>query len=146
MEVGFFFSAFQGWPQGLPCAMGAQSFPGIKWLGCGVEHSHPSNTEVANGLEIYPCLLSVPAQTCHGVSFTFYTPSLWRRVAYKCGNHCAEVKQGVDISHFCAVLLETTVRHIFCIVLNDYGAVITVRIVLNRTGRNHMYFIFLVKQ
>jgi len=50
-------------------AMGTRSYPGIKQLGCGADHLTPSSTEV--GLELHLCILSVPAQACHNVTFTF---------------------------------------------------------------------------
>ena len=56
--------------------MGTGSLPGVKWLGRGADHPPPSSAEVANGLEIYLCLPSVPAQACHGVTFTSYLPEI----------------------------------------------------------------------
>jgi len=58
-------------PEAYPAsyAMGTRSHPGIKQLGCGADHLSPSSTE--DGLELYLCIPSVPAQACHDVSFTF---------------------------------------------------------------------------
>lgn len=50
------------------------SFTGVDRPGCGDNHPPPSSTEVANGLELYFRLPSVPAQAYHGAAFTF-TPS-----------------------------------------------------------------------
>ena len=47
-------------------------------MGCGAEHLPPSNANVANGSQLYlrpPC---VPAQACHGVTFTFYAASIFK--------------------------------------------------------------------
>jgi hypothetical protein len=33
--------------------MDSGSFPGVKWLGCGVEHPHPSSAEVKEREELY---------------------------------------------------------------------------------------------
>jgi len=60
--------------------MGTESFLGVKRLGRGADHQPFSSTVVANGMELYRRLPSVPAQVCHGVTFTFtddlifYTP------------------------------------------------------------------------
>ena len=47
------------------------SFPGVDRPGCGDDHPPPSSCEVANRLELYFRLPSVPAQACHGAAFTF---------------------------------------------------------------------------
>jgi len=35
------------------CTMGTGSFPGVKRLGCGVNHPPPSSTEVKERVELY---------------------------------------------------------------------------------------------
>ena len=53
------------------CAVGTVSFPGVKNLWRRAVHPPLSNAEVANALETYLRLPSVPAQTCRGVTFEF---------------------------------------------------------------------------
>jgi hypothetical protein len=48
------------------CTMGTGSFPVVKRLGSGVELPSPSSAEMANRLELYLQLSSVP-----GVTFIF---------------------------------------------------------------------------
>jgi hypothetical protein len=48
------------------CMVGTWSFRGVKQLGCGADHPSLSNTKFADGLKLYFCLSSVPAQACHG--------------------------------------------------------------------------------
>jgi hypothetical protein len=48
-------------------------FTGEERLQRGAAQPSTSNARVANGLELYLRLPSVPAQTCHGVTFTFKT-------------------------------------------------------------------------
>jgi len=55
-----FFMPLQTGPGPHPASyvMGTVSFPGIKWLECGIDHPHPLSTEVRErvGLYIYcPC-------------------------------------------------------------------------------------------
>ena len=45
--------------------------PGVKWLGNGADYPAPSSFKVVNELELFLCLLSVPAQVCHGMTFAF---------------------------------------------------------------------------
>jgi hypothetical protein len=70
---GVIFCAYPGHHQGPSTLLynGTGSFWGIKRLGRGTNHTPPSITGVANGLETYFCLPSVPAQACHGMTFTF---------------------------------------------------------------------------
>ena len=51
------------------CTMGTMSFPGVKRPKRGADRPLLSTIEVANGLELYLRLTSVPAQTCHRVTF-----------------------------------------------------------------------------
>jgi hypothetical protein len=53
------------------CTVGTRSFPGIKRPERGADHPPPSNTEVADGLELYLRLPSVPVYARDGVTFTF---------------------------------------------------------------------------
>lgn len=55
---------------------GTRSFLGVKQPGHGADHASHSRAKVVNGLELYLCLPSVPAQVCHGVTFTLACPSL----------------------------------------------------------------------
>jgi hypothetical protein len=50
------------------CTMGTGCFLGVKWLGYGVDHPPCSTAEVANGLELYLHLPTVPAQALQGVT------------------------------------------------------------------------------
>ena len=45
--------------------------PGVEWLVHGVDCPAPSSFRVVSGLEQFLCLLSVPAQVCHGMTFAF---------------------------------------------------------------------------
>jgi hypothetical protein len=64
---------FQTGPVAHPdsCAVGTVSFPGVKKPWRRAEHSPLSSAKVANGLEPYQHLPSLPAQTCRGVTFSF---------------------------------------------------------------------------
>ena len=77
IPVGARFSVpFQIGPEAHPasCTMGTGSFQGVKWLGRGADHPPPPSAKVANGLELFLRLPSVPAQACYGVPFTSYLP------------------------------------------------------------------------
>ena len=52
------------------CTMGPESSPGVKRLGPGADHPPPCSAEFAIVLELYLPFPSVPAQICHGVTFT----------------------------------------------------------------------------
>jgi len=43
------------------------------WISPGVnaDNPAPSSFKVVNGLELFLCLLSVPARVCHGMTFAF---------------------------------------------------------------------------
>jgi hypothetical protein len=51
------------------CTIGTMSFPVGKRPRRGVDHPLLSTVEVVNGLELYLRLTSVPAYTCHSVTF-----------------------------------------------------------------------------
>jgi hypothetical protein len=51
--------------------MYSASFHGVKWSGRGSDRQSPSSAELANGLDIYLRLPSVPALAFNGVTFTF---------------------------------------------------------------------------
>jgi hypothetical protein len=48
--------------------MGSRSFPGVTQPGCGADHPPPSSAQVANGLELYLPVPSVPIQVCQCVT------------------------------------------------------------------------------
>lgn len=52
------------------CTIGTGSTPGVKRPKRVADHPPSSSAEVTNGLELYLCLTSVPAQACHGVIIT----------------------------------------------------------------------------
>jgi hypothetical protein len=54
-----------------PCKMGTGSFPEVTRPGCNADHPPSSNAELTNRLELYLCVTPMPAQACHGVTFTF---------------------------------------------------------------------------
>jgi hypothetical protein len=51
----------------------------VKLLGNRPDHSPPCSAMVENSLGLYFCLHSVPAQACHGMTFT-YTQSVHSRM------------------------------------------------------------------
>jgi hypothetical protein len=61
-------------PRGHPASytMGTGSFPGVKWLGRGVNHPPPSCAEVKERVEIYLHSPSGPSWPSSRVNFTFY--------------------------------------------------------------------------
>jgi len=61
------------------CTMGTMSFPGVKRTRGGADRPLLSTVEVANGLELYLRLTSVPAETCHRVIFL---PKLFMDMKY----------------------------------------------------------------
>jgi hypothetical protein len=70
MPVGARFSTFvQTGPGALPTTitMGSSLFPGVKRLGCGFDHSHPSGSEVKERVELYICAF----MACSRMKFTF---------------------------------------------------------------------------
>jgi hypothetical protein len=58
----------QNFPEAYPasCTISNVSFLGVKQPGRGDDFSPPSNVELANGLELYFGLASVPAKACYG--------------------------------------------------------------------------------
>jgi len=62
----------------VPCTVATGSFRGEKQPGHGADHSALFSAK--NGLELHLHLISVPAQACHGMTFTFhmrhYVPAL----------------------------------------------------------------------
>jgi hypothetical protein len=64
----------------VPCTVGTGTFLGEKQGGHGADHSPLSSAKIMNGLELQLHLISVSAQACHGVTFTFhvqhYVPAL----------------------------------------------------------------------
>jgi hypothetical protein len=65
------------------CTMGTWFFLGVQRPGHGADHPLPSSVDTANGLELGSCVpfLSVRAQACHGVTFTFFTMYLVTKLA-----------------------------------------------------------------
>jgi hypothetical protein len=59
------------WPTQTPLQWVPCLFPGVKQPWRRADHPPLSNAEVANGLDPYNRLPSVPAQTCRGVTFAF---------------------------------------------------------------------------
>jgi len=57
-----FSTPFQAGSGAYPASytMGSESFPGVKWPGRGVDHPHPSSTEVKERVELYLYSLSGP--------------------------------------------------------------------------------------
>jgi hypothetical protein len=74
---GVYFLPVQTGPKAHPAfsRMGAGSSLGIKRPGSGAESLPPSSVEIANGLKLCLRLPSVPAQVCHGLTFTFAVPN-----------------------------------------------------------------------
>jgi len=64
----------------VPSTVGTGSFLGEKQPGHGGDPSPQCRVMIVNGLELHLHLISVPAQACHGVTFTFqmrrYVPAL----------------------------------------------------------------------
>jgi hypothetical protein len=74
IPVGARFSApVQTGPGAYPdsCTMGTGSFPGVKWLGCGIDHTPPSSAEVKERVEIYLYSPSGPSRTVLGCILPF---------------------------------------------------------------------------
>jgi len=57
------FSVHPDWPWSPPasCTVGSGSFPGVKWLGCGINHPTPSSTKVKERVELHFCSSLVPS-------------------------------------------------------------------------------------
>jgi hypothetical protein len=53
------------------CTVGVGCFLLVQWPGCGADYPPLSVAMVVNGLELYLCLPSVPADACHGTTFVF---------------------------------------------------------------------------
>jgi hypothetical protein len=103
IPVGARFSApVQTGPGARPASytVGTRSFPGVKWPGCGVDHTPPSSAEVKERVELYLYSPSVP---------------LWpllKRERGMCSFICSIVYIGKNLTDFW--VLWRVLRMVFC--------------------------------
>jgi len=58
---------------------GTGSFPGVEWLGRGIDHPTPPSAEVEGRVKLYIYLLWV-LMACSRVTFTFYRTHMFMKV------------------------------------------------------------------